>query len=170
MFFSSAFTKETDTLPEFHTPSENTIDSISFIVDKVKSKLRELNPYKSAGVDRLHPRILKELSEELSTLLSIIFTKSFIEGQLLQDWKSTIVTLLHKKGEKELASNYSPISLTCIACKVMESIIKDEIISFMINENLLRNLQHGFVPGKSWQLNLLSMLNILNVQLNTTLK
>ena len=43
----------------------------------------------------------------------------------------------------------------------MESIIKDEIISFMININLLTNLQHGFVPGKSRQSNLLSMPNSL---------
>ena len=31
----------------------------------------------------------------------------------------------------------------------------------MINNNLLTNLRHGFVPGKSCQSNLLSMLNIL---------
>ena len=31
----------------------------------------------------------------------------------------------------------------------------------MINYNLLTNLQHDFVPGKSCQSNLLSMLNIL---------
>ena len=43
---------------------------------------------------------------------------------------------------------------------IMESIIKDEIISFMIN-NFLTNLQHGFAPGKSCQSNLLSVLNIL---------
>ena len=71
------------------------------------------------------------------------------------------MTPLHKKAEKELASNYRPISLTCIACKVMESIIKDEINSFMINNSLLTNLQYSFVPGKSCQSNLLSMLNIL---------
>ena len=135
MFFTIVFLKETDPLPEVHTPSENIIDSISFTVDKLKSKLKELNPYKSAGIDRLHPRILRELSEELSTPLSIIFTKSFIEGQLLQNWKEAIVTPIHKKGEKELASNYRPISLTFIACKIMESIIKDKIISFRINNN-----------------------------------
>ena len=65
----------------------------------VKSKLKELNPCKSAGVDRLHPRILKELSEELSAPLSIIFTKSFIEGQLRED---AIVTPLRKKKKKSL--------------------------------------------------------------------
>ena len=36
MFFASVFTKEADTLPEFHTPSENIIDLIFFTVDKVK--------------------------------------------------------------------------------------------------------------------------------------
>ena len=71
-------------------------------------------------VDRVHPRILKELSEELSTPLSIIFTESLIEGQLSQNWKDGIVPLSHKKKrEKELESNYRPISLTCIAYKMM---------------------------------------------------
>ena len=140
MFFASVFTKETDILPEFHTPSGNTIDSISFTVDKLKHKLKELNHCKSTGVDILHTRILKGLSVELSTTLSIVLTKLFIKGQLPQNWKDTIVTPLHKKGEKELASNYRPISLRCIACKFIESIIKDEIISFMINSNLLTNL------------------------------
>ena len=42
-------------LPEFHTTSENTIDSISSTVDKVKSKLKDLTPSESAGVGRLHP-------------------------------------------------------------------------------------------------------------------
>ena len=96
MFFTSVFKKETDTLPEFHTPSENTNYSIPFTVDKVKNKLKEFNPYKSAGVDRLHPRILKELSE-LSTPPSIIFKKSFIKGQLPQNWKDVMVTQKRRK-------------------------------------------------------------------------
>ena len=139
-------------------------------VDKGKSKQKELNLYKSAGVlqgTRLHPRIVKELSEELSIPLSIIFTKSFIEGQLPQNWKDVIMTLIYKKKEK---SNYRPTSLTCIACKVMESIIKNKIISFMINNNLLTNLQHGFVPGKFCQSNLLSMLNIFTDAIEHNLK
>ena len=91
-------------------------------------------------VDILHTRILKELSEELATPLSIIFTKSFTEDQLRLNWKDAILTTLHKKGEKELASNYCPISLTCIACKFIEFIIKDEIILCIINNDLLTNL------------------------------
>ena len=102
------------------------------------------------------------MSNELSLPLSLIFSKSFSEGELPQDWKDAIITPLHKKGEKEFASNYRPISLTSIVCKVMESIIKDDILAYMVSNKLLTNLQHGFVPGKSCQPNLLLMLNFLN--------
>ena len=43
----------------------------------------------------------------------------------------------------------------------MEFIIKDKVLLFMINNNLLTNLQHCVVPGKSCRSNLLSMFNIL---------
>ena len=65
------------------------------------------------------------------------------------------------KEEEEFATNYRPISLTSIVCKVMESIIKDDILAYMVSNKLLTNLQHGFVPGKSCQSNLLLMLNFL---------
>ena len=55
----------------------------------------------------------------------LIFSKSFSEGELPQDWKDDIITPLRKKGEKEFATNYRPVSLTSIVCKVMEMIIKD---------------------------------------------
>ena len=60
----------------------------------------------------------------ISPVLLIIFTKTFIEGLLLQNWKDALVTPLHKKGEKELASNYFPISLTCIHVKLWNPLLK----------------------------------------------
>ena len=101
------------------------------------------------GADELHARILKELSNELSLPLCLIFSKSFSEGQLPQNWKDVIITPLHKKGGKEFASNYRLISLTSIGCKVMESMIKDDILAYLVSSKLLTNLQHGFVLGKS---------------------
>ena len=68
---------------------------------------------------------------------------------------------MNKKGEKEFPSNYRPISLISIVCKAMELIIKDDILAYMVSNKLLTNLQHGFVPGKSCQSNLLLMLNFL---------
>ena len=72
-----------------------------------------------------------------------------------------MITHLYKKGEKCLASNYRPISLTSIICKIMESIIKDDLMPYVCNNNITTSLQHGFLPGRSCQSNLLIMLNCL---------
>ena len=101
------------------------------------------------------------MSNELSLPLSLVFSKSFSKGELPEDWKDAIFTPIHKKGEKEFASNYTTISLTSIVCKVMESIIKDDVLAYMVSNKLLRNLQYGFVPGKSYRSNLQLMLNFL---------
>ena len=79
MFFTRVFTKETDILAEFHTASENTIGLISFTVNKVKSKLEESNRHKSARVDRLHPRIWKELSESYQHLHRLFSEKRLLK-------------------------------------------------------------------------------------------
>ena len=45
-------------------------------------------------------------------------------------------------------SNYRPwrpISLTCTCCKILESIISAELISFLDNHNLITKHQHGFL-------------------------
>ena len=149
MFFKSVFTGESDCLPYFNLNVKSSIEHVSFPKDKIKKKLDNLNPYKSPGADELHAKILKELSNELSLPLSLIFSKSFSEGELPQDWKDVIITPLHKKGNKEFASNYRLISLTSIGCKFMESMIKDDILAYLVSNKLLTNLQHGFVLGKS---------------------
>ncbi|XP_074855429.1 uncharacterized protein LOC142015634 [Carettochelys insculpta] len=45
---------------------------------------------KSPGPDEKHPRILKELMEEVSEPLSIIFGKSWETGEIPEDWKRQI--------------------------------------------------------------------------------
>jgi hypothetical protein len=44
---------------------------------------------------------------------------------------------IYKKGAKGDPVNYRPVSLTSVPCKVMESILKDEIMVFLQNEDLI---------------------------------
>ncbi len=57
------------------------------------------------------------------------------------------VTPLIKKGTKGNLGNYRPISLISVPCKVMESILKDRIMNHLIENNLIKESQHGFMPG-----------------------
>ena len=52
-----------------------------------------------------------------------------------------------------------PVSLTCIACKIMESLVRDIMIAHMRRNNLLSIRQYGFIRGRSTALQLLKVLD-----------
>ena len=85
--------------------------------------LDQLEIHKAPGPDGITPRVMKELSEPVASILTIIFKKSYESGEIPDDWKCANITPIYKKGSKYDASNYRPISLTCISSKLMEHII-----------------------------------------------
>ena len=124
----------------------------------VLKKLRMLSNNKSAGPDDIHPTVLHETAESVSLPLSIIYNKSLKEGKQPTIWKDSHVIPIHKKGSKTDPSNYRPISLTSVPCKIMESIIRDEVIEHLMTNSLINDAQHGFVPGRSCITQLLTTL------------
>ena len=73
-------------------------------------------------------------------------------------WKMAIATPAFKKGLPTDAANYRPISLTCVASKIMERIIVDQMTSFLVDTNVINKAQHGFVKGVSTTTNLLEWI------------
>ena len=65
-------------------PRHNGITLSDLIIsqDMVAKKLKKLKPTKSAGPDRLHPRVLKETAETICYLLAVVFTRSLEESHL----------------------------------------------------------------------------------------
>jgi len=57
--------------------------------------------------------------------LFLIFNKSLETGKLPGDWKLAEVTATYKKGSRHDRSNYRPVSLTSVCCKILESLIRD---------------------------------------------
>ena len=163
-FFCSVFTKEdTDHIPvaENLVGDRDTLEDISITEEKVKEKLRNLRPDSAPGPDKLWPRILQSLSSSIAQPLAMVYTKSLGEGTVPPDWKLANVAPVFKKGSKSNTGNYRPVSLTCVLCKVMESILRDEIVSHLNKYNLIRTSQHGFMAGRSCLTNLLEYLEKL---------
>ena len=127
----------------------------------IKLKLMQLNTNKAIGVDKVNPKVLKECSESLSKPLSIIFNSSYSTGSLPKQWLCANLTPLFKKGDKLNPSNYRPVSLTSVVCKIMESIIRDVMMNHLLVNEIITRDQHGFVPKKSCCTNLLETMDIL---------
>ena len=126
--------------------------------EQVEAKLGKLRPGSAPGLDKIYPRVLHAMKQELSTPLSIIFNKSLEEGVVPLEWKNTNVTPIFKKGSKTEPGNYRPVSLTSAVCRVMESLLRDAIVSHLTLHNLINKTQHGFVPHRSCLTNLLEYL------------
>ena len=52
-------------------------------------------------------------------------------------------------------NNYRPISLTCTCCKILESIISNELMQYLLDHKLITQQQHGFLKRHSTSTNLL---------------
>ncbi|KAJ7396395.1 hypothetical protein BTVI_145453 [Pitangus sulphuratus] len=109
--------------------------------------LCHLDPHKSMGPDGIHPRVMRELVEELTKPLSIIYQQSWLSEEVLDDWKLANVTAIHRRGCKEDPRNSRPVSLTPVPGKVMEHLQDGQGI---------RASQHGFRKGRSCLSNLIS--------------
>ena len=127
----------------------------------VEKLLLKLKPHKAAGPDEIHARVLKELHRPLAPVLSDLFQRSIDTGEVPDDWREANVAPVFKKGERYRASNYRPISLTSIVCKLLEHIITSHMMNFLEDHNILYDLQHGFRKARSCESQLLSLYHDL---------
>ena len=70
----------------------------------------------------------------------------------------TKVTPIYKKGKKNDPNNYRPVSLTSCVCKILETIVTDQIMLHLTENNMLSDQQHGFRRGRSCCTQLLQVI------------
>ena len=161
-YFKSVFTKEdTKNLPNLADPSSEVlfpnISDITFSVEGLRQLLSNLDTNKASGPDEIPSFILKQFAVEISPILQVIFTKSLSSGLLPSDWKKGNICPVFKKGRRDEASNYRPISLTSICSKTMEHIIFHNIMSHLNANDILIENQYGFRAGHSCATQLITL-------------
>ena len=103
-YFSTVFVQENvNTLPKTELGDKSKgiiLSEIRVTPEAILEKLNKLNKGKAQGPDKVPPKVLMELSRELSVPLSILFNKSLKEGKIPSEWKSANVVAILKKGTK----------------------------------------------------------------------
>ena len=111
-------------------------------------------------------RILKEMAEQCAPYLCILYKKCLSSGRIPDVWKTANVSAIFKKGERFKASNYRPVSLTCIPCKMLEYIIVSNVMRHFDIHNILTDCQHGFRRRRSCETQLLTLTDELTASLD----
>jgi hypothetical protein len=165
--FGSVFKQDNlNDAPPFALRTLQIMDDIIVTEEEVRSHLSKLKPSKSPGPDEIHPAMIKLLNDSLVPSITSLFNKSLSTGRIPGDWKLATITPLPKKGNKQEPANYRPVSLTSVLCKVLETIVRNRILTFLEREKLLNLTQHGFSSGRSCLTNLLTFMENLSKRID----
>ena len=101
------------------------ITIILFIIEAEKCSVMHKRP------DKIPPWFLKEYAHEIGPVLTLIYEASIDSGVVPSRWKYANVCRVFKGGQKSNPCNCRPISLTCIACKVLEHSVHSYVMKHL---------------------------------------
>ena len=117
--------------------------------------MRELNPKKAGGPDRVPCFLLNELAAELAPVYTHLFKQSLNTGVTPPSWLEAWISPVFKKGSRCDPANYRPVSLTSVPCKLLEHILCTHIRDHLDRLGVVTDVQHGFRSGHSCESQLL---------------
>ena len=142
-YFSSVFTTEDiSSLPvpftKFKGNKSEHLGQLFVTPEMIAKKIKKMKNNKSPGVDGIPTKLLKEIVDQISTPLAKLFNLS-LEGIVPSEWKEANITPLFKTGSRNKPENYRPVSLTSVVCKLLETLIRDHMVEFLVKHKLIIN-------------------------------
>ena len=123
------------------------IPYISIATEGIGKLLVSLSPQKAAGPEKFKLIVLQTLHKELGPILQFIFQRCLDTGKLHLERGKCFLNF--QKGEQSDPSNYRPISLNCVLCKILEHIVASKMAKHFTKLDILYDLQHGFREKRS---------------------
>ncbi len=105
--------------------------------------------HKAPGTTKINKKVLEKCPEKSIEQLCNIFNAAFSSGFFPNAFKTAIIKLIPKENKApKNPINYRPISLLEVPGKIYEKIILGRLNAFLIDNNVIKERQHGFRPKK----------------------
>ena len=122
-----------------------------FTKEKVLKTMQGLKDKSCYGVDNIPVKILRDGCKILAGPYHVLLNKIYEQNVIPEQWKTSRVLPLYKKGKRSQMENYRPISNLCAGSKILERLILERILDLEDNANcsLTGDNQHGFKKNRS---------------------
>ncbi|KAL5260700.1 hypothetical protein ACHWQZ_G010752 [Mnemiopsis leidyi] len=138
-----------------HSPLD--IEDGPFTLAELQEAKKQIVEGKAHGDDGIPPEILKRV--DLDEIILEFCNKALGDGLIPEQWKHSNIVPVPKKGDLTKADNYRGISLTSIVSKTLNRMLLNRIKPRL--EEVLRNNQNGFRPGRSTTSHILALRRII---------
>ena len=118
---------------------------------------KQIKEGKAFGEDGISPEVMKRV--DLNDIVLKFCNDALDGGDLPDQWKTSLIIPVPKKGDLTKTDSYRGIALTSIVSKTMHRMILNRMKPSL--ERVLRRHQNGFRPGRSTASHILSLRRIL---------
>ena len=140
------------------TPPQNYFQFLEISYDLVCKKILGLKLSSTLDILDIDTKLLKLSAYLISPSLTHVYNLSLCQGIVPMDLNVARVTPVFKnKGQPNDVSNYRPISVTSHFAKILEDVVKEQLVSFLTQYSLLSPNQFAYIKGRSTQLALHTM-------------
>ena len=162
---------ETRAKPEnFNNEEENhNIYDFSFSVvtpDMLFKAISSLESKSSLDIDNLNTKVLKKVAPHIIKPLTHICNLSIGNGKFPSKLKVSRTVPVFKAGHEDNVSNYRPISCLPVLSKIIERLVCDQLLAYLISHKLLYRYQFGFQKKNSTFHPLIHIINYISSAFN----
>jgi len=125
-------------------PQSNSFFISPTTTTEIENIITSLKSGKAVGPFSIPIDILKPLKSVISKPLEILFNTSFSTGTVPTDFKLANIIPVYKEGSRTCLSNYRPISLLSVFNKLLERLMYNRLIKYLVHSNIFYNKQFGF--------------------------
>ncbi|CAG2214938.1 unnamed protein product [Mytilus edulis] len=122
-------------------------------------QLQQFNPSKSTGLDGIPSRFLRDGSSILAKPITYIVILSITSGIVPEEMKTARVCPIFKKNSRLDVGNYRPVSILIVVSKIVERFVYSQLEKYLVENDLLYNLQSGFRSAYSTDTCLIHLLD-----------
>jgi hypothetical protein len=127
--------------------------------DKVLTSLKKLSSDKAPDVDGLTPvEFYKTFWPSISDAYMDLLFECLESKELPLTMRTSVITLIYKKKDRNKLKNYRPISLLCADCKIIAMVMAERMKKVM--HKLIVDDQTGFVSGRNINQNIITFLKV----------
>ena len=108
--------------------------------------VKEMKINKSPGLDGICVEFYQTFWPILGNFLVDVFNSSYRKGKLVQSQRLSVMTLIHKKDDRDDINNYRPISLTNVDYRIIAFVLANrlqKVIGKIINQD-----QTAYIKGR----------------------